>query len=471
MATQCLHCGSELYAGQRFCRYCGKPSGEFDEEAMPTQAMPQQPGTDPQREHARTAPQYKPDTNPVYTPPQQPQGYQLPVMPPALRPPLYPSAPTRGRSSWGWIIGLVSFGLIGAMVLAVILITSAVRRNRNRSAPPAIAASTRANEKNFGDMGVAGRDISITNRETKIKQSFPLTATSRFSLNIASGDVRVEAWDQPEAEVTVIKRGGSMSERSRSQVFFTDSGGDLAFRFDQSRARGIDVEVQIKLPRTLRQVSLEGASAEMRLAGVSGEVTIKTASGEVELSNVKGAVSVNSQSADLSISNVEGNVTATTQSGAIELSGIKGHIESSTTSGEIDLRDIIGSAKVKSVSGEINAAFTEILAGEPLEFNSTSGEIDLKFNAPVNLDFEAKTISGDIDLDDSLGIPVQKQIPGQQAEGRLGNGGQELTVKTVSGGISVSIEGEQPATNAPAGAASTPESKDQATQKAKGKGN
>lgn len=463
MATQCLYCGSELYAGQRFCRYCGKPSGQYDEEAMPTQAMPPQ-GADPQRERARTAPQYRPDTNPVYVPP-QPSSYQTPPGPPVMRPPLYPSVPTgKGRSPWAWIVGLISFGLIGAMVLTVVLITRTFRDNTSQSSGIPGATTPRANEEDFGRVGMPGREISVDGSETTIKQSFPLTANSRFSLDMASGEARIEGWDQPQAEITVIKRGSSRTNRSRAKIYFTNQAGDLAFRVDQSRARGVELEFLIKLPRSLRQVEINGASAELRLTGINSDVTVKSASGDVELSNIKGKVSASSQSGEIAISRIEGNVTTNTVSGSAELSEIKGRIESSSTSGKTELEEITGSAKVNSVSGQIDAAFIEIPAGEPMEFNSTSGKIDIKLNAPVNLDFEARTLSGSIEIDEALGIAVEERTPGQRARGRLGRGGQPLSVETTSGGITVNIEGKQPAAGEATEATEAPETKQQPGQ-------
>lgn len=470
MATQCIHCGSELYAGQRFCRYCGKSSGQLDEETMPTQAMPPQPGADPQRETGRTAPQYRPDTNPVYTPPSAAGSYQPSPMPPAMRHPFYPAAPpAKGRTSWGWIIGLISFGLIGALVLTVVLVSRTVRNNTGR-VQDVPASSARGSERNFGELGVEGRSIVVTGDETIIKQSFPLTANSKFSLNIASGEVRVEGWDQPVAEVQVIKRGGSRNDRPRSRVFFNDSGGDLSFRFDQGGARNVEIEVLVKLPRGLKQVNIEGTSAELTVAGVNSDVVVKTTSGQIEISDIKGEVTASSQSGGAQISDVEGNVSSSTASGTQSLENIKGRVSVNTASGDIEMEEIAGSVKANTASGDLSATFASVPSGEPVEFNTASGDIELKFEAPINFALDAKTISGEIKIDGIPGITVEKQTPGERAVGPIGNGGQPLTIKTASGDIRLDIEGEQPAATEPPKTTQAPEGKQQPAQ-GKGKGN
>lgn len=470
MATQCINCGSELYAGQRFCRYCGKTSGQFDEESMPTQAMPHQPGPEPPRESARTAPQYRPDTNPVYTPPHVSTNYQPPVGPPAMRPPFYqPAPPSKGRSSWAWIIALVSFGLLGAMIVGIVFITRAVKRGsppNNRTTAP---SSIRAGEQSFEEKEVGGRTISSAGNTTVIKQNFPLTANSKLSLNIPSGEVNIEGWDQPYAEVKMTKSGGSSSDRLKPSIFYNDGGGNLAFRIDQSNARNVVVGVQIKLPRIIKEVSIEGASAELNLEGITGEVIARTKSGQVDLSDIKGPILAESQSGEITISGVEGNVTVNTTSGALNISDIKGNIDSNSVSGETEIREIIGTASVKSVSGGISATFLEVIPGKSLSFNSTSGDIDLVFSAPANLDLDARTLSGDINIDEDLGIDVQKRTPGQQASGSLGTGGQELKINNTSGDITIEIDGENSGGRDATKPPPAPESKPQ--DQAKGKSN
>src|ERR1044071_7815189 len=93
MAEPCKTCGSELFAGQRFCRACGNPTDTLETSEAPTQQMPPATGEAPTqrmpemsddwgaRGSAHTAPQSRPNTNPVNRPPaayQAPNPYQAP---------------------------------------------------------------------------------------------------------------------------------------------------------------------------------------------------------------------------------------------------------------------------------------------------------------------------------------------------------------------------------------------------------
>src|SRR2546423_9962537 len=90
MAEPCKNCGSELFAGQRFCRACGNPTDTLDSGEAPTQPFADDP-LSPQgeattrrmpppedwgaRHTGNTAPQSRADTNPVGKPP---AAYQAP---------------------------------------------------------------------------------------------------------------------------------------------------------------------------------------------------------------------------------------------------------------------------------------------------------------------------------------------------------------------------------------------------------
>src|SRR5262245_17720035 len=123
MADNCKECGAEIFAGQRFCRMCGRATGDLPDEHAPTQNMPPPdqgpyPGWQgpPRQGPAATAPAQRPDTAPVY-PAQQPYyqaGYQPQV-------PMYPPPPAKSGFRVGWIFAFIGIGLFGAIIFAVLL--------------------------------------------------------------------------------------------------------------------------------------------------------------------------------------------------------------------------------------------------------------------------------------------------------------------------------------------------------------
>jgi DUF4097 and DUF4098 domain-containing protein YvlB len=251
-----------------------------------------------------------------------------------------------------------------------------------------------------------------------VAQTIPIDANTQFSIRSTNGSISIEAWDQPQAQIKLIKSGGSSRDRQNSKAAYSTEGGTLSVREGNTRG-GVELRYEIKLPRNLKNVRVEGTSTDVSLFGMNGSVSVNTTSGEVKLSGSRG------------------DVDATSNSGSIRISEATGRINVKTTSGDIELIGIRGSAAVSTVSGETRAVFERIARDEPLKFETTSGDIDLEFNEMFDADLDAETTSGDIVLDEDFGIAVQQKIPGQRAVGRIGKGGRPLLIRTVSGDINV----------------------------------
>jgi hypothetical protein len=328
-----------------------------------------------------------------------------------------PYNPPKKRSTWGWIVALISIGLFAAMFLGFLLIGRQIReRVRTRVDPPQVSTPN-TGETAFGEQGA-----SFSGRETIITKSFPLTAASRFSINNPNGEITIEGWDQPQAEVRVIKRGGSRSDRRNTEVYYAVEGDSLKIRTSPTRGRGVEVAYEIKLPRTLKLVTIESASGSASLADLKSAVSVSTASGDVQLSDIIGDVTLNSASGDVSLSEVTGKIKANAASGSIALTGITGSVQANTA------------------SGDIKAVFEGVTAGEPLEFSTANGDVEIEFKTDINADLDIETIKGDIEIDEKFQITPEKQIVGQRASGRIGAGGQRLKINTVNGDVKVISE-------------------------------
>lgn len=393
MAEYCENCSAEVFPGQRFCRSCGKPTPV--DEHLPTQRMGQDPGGS--RRQANTAPPVRPDTSPVYTPPPyyQSQTYQ----PPHLQQTMPPYAQPRSRSPWGWIIALVSVGFFAAIVLAIFIITSNDRRPERRTSPPAAQAAA-ASSKAIAD-------------------SFPLSANATVTLRNVGGNVTVEGWDEPRADVKITMRGGTAAERDALKVIIDKKPDSLSIQLPQGRNNNINVDYEIKLPRKLAKLEVSGASTGINIRDVEAAVTANTQSGSIDLTDITGDVSVS------------------TASGSIELSDVSGKISANTASGSIELNSVSGAVRSNTASGSIEAVFDRMDKATGLEFNTASGSIELQFQDELNVELDADTTSGDIELDDSFGITTEKKTVGQRASGQIGQGGPPLKIRTVSGDIRV----------------------------------
>jgi Toastrack DUF4097 len=378
MAEPCKNCGAELFAGQRFCRACGNPTDPLAAGEAPTQQFADEPapqGEAPTRRMAEpddwgarsvthTAPQSRPDTNPVGKPPSAyqapspyqapPTSYQLPPPPPAWRPPQYlpPPPPTSSRSSSTWAIVLAIF--LALMLGAMIAGQRIYKRVRDR-----IQASQQIPQEPPAPPAPA--------------QLLTLNKGAAVTVKTSSGNISLESWDNPQAEVQIVGRASvpptvKVGPDNNSLDLIAPQNGNVGFR--------------VKLPRELGAITISTASGEIRLTNVSGQISLATASGNLRLENVAGLERIRTASGD--------------------------------------------------ITGRLGAGT------HPLSIETASGDIRLTLQDSFNANFDARTLSGDISVNDAFNeVKVSKSLPGMQASGTIGTGGPAFTIRTASGDIRI----------------------------------
>ena len=399
MADRCNNCGAELFEGQQFCRACGTPTRQFSGEELPTQMLPgQQPQQQSPPNPLSTAPLSggRDTSDPVYTATNFPR-YQTPVAPQQQRPTspvgVQPPLPRRRKSRvWLYVVlGLIVF-FGGASLLAALFFASQPRQASRKVVrtvnPPFVPPPVPPHPMDMGDKGelVGGEGAEVSGNQTVTTKTYPLAKDGSFELHNINGNITVEGWDKQQAEVKIIRRGGSAEARDAVKIMHEQSAGRLAFNTMPEMQGGVrEVEYQVKLPRNLRELEIVSNNSNVELTGVN--------------------------TASLSINLQRGN---------IELEDVGGTINSRTMKGNTTV--VIGEDTARNA---------------PQVFNGVSGNIELEFAPGVNAELKAETVSGDIEVDEDLGVKVEKRMVGQQAVGRIGKGGQPIVVKTVSGNIKI----------------------------------
>jgi hypothetical protein len=130
-----------------------------------------------------------------------------------------------------------------------------------------------------------------------------------------------------------------------------------------------------------------------------------------------------------------------TVNGSIRAS-LDGRAAVSTVNGSIEV-DAATLTEATTVNGSIRATVrTDVSSPDDIKLSTVNGSVRLSLPEGVNADVSAKTVNGGItsDFDE---IEVRKKWGPRSAEGRLGNGGRELELRTVNGGIRISRGSEQ----------------------------
>lgn len=140
---------------------------------------------------------------------------------------------------------------------------------------------------------------------------------------------------------------------------------------------------------------------------------------------------------------------ATTVAGDIIAEGLRNAVNVASVSGNVRVATT-GTARAATVNGDVTASLGETDGGE-MEFVSVSGNVTVRLPRDVDAEVSAHTMSGEIesdfdlergpmargdddDEDDDGGLDFDIRI-GESASGKLGRGGPELSVTTISGNI------------------------------------
>lgn len=375
MADQCKECGAELLPRQRFCRQCGAPVARPLPEDILKKVF--QPET---KEDVSTL------TTPLATSPvtdkvsQQPTSYSPPQSRLTGVPPISPSP---RRSLWRRFLPLLLVGLIGGLLAGLLLAWMSRRTATQRVGPKAGPVKVVVDQPGSSDRALMSEEGAlVSDDKTVINGSYPLGDNATVSLTNITGNITIEGWDQPQADVRVVKEGGSEQDRQAVQIKLNSSKDLLSLETSPTRSSPVETHYELKLPSHVRAVEIKAADSAVKLSQMTGAITVS----------------------------VQGS--------------------------SIELKDTSGAVRTKIVKGETKATLSQS-PGEPLELSSISGDIELRLRGDINADIAAETIDGEIEADDGLKLKIEKRTMGQSATGRLGSGGVVIRIKTINGDIRI----------------------------------
>src|SRR5207249_622009 len=104
-------------------------------------------------------------------------------------------------------------------------------------------------------------------------------------------------------------------------------------------------------------------------------LTLRTSSGDLRVADVAGTLLLQATSGDMNLERVGGNVLASSASGDITINGLEGKLGARSASGDVRIK---------------NAALQE------LSVTSASGDVNLELTRTPEREWEAKSVSGDL---------------------------------------------------------------------------
>ena len=127
-------------------------------------------------------------------------------------------------------------------------------------------------------------------------------------------------------------------------------------------------------------------------------------------------------------------VDAHSVSGDVSVTGAEGNVRGGSVSGEVRMERLRASSiKASSVSGDVSVGVDALTGNGPLSFTSVSGSVTAELPKTIDADVTMRSVSGT--LDSEFPLTLNGRMSRHSLEARIGKGGRDLEVRTVSGDV------------------------------------
>lgn len=240
------------------------------------------------------------------------------------------------------------------------------------------------------------------NQKEDFQKTLPMDKDGTFILMNLNGPVSIQTWNRNEVEIQAEKAVRGRRENLDKIKIEIESGPRLITVntvFPKIRSFRGKVSYEIRVP--------EGLEIE-KINSVNGNI------------NISGPVT---------------DVRATTTNGNISISEASGQLFFSTTNGSVNTEDVQGEISARSTNGSIRLHVDSI--SDDIIVRTTNGGISLTIaSKDVDADVEASTTNGRVTTD--FPITIQGgQISKRRLNGRIGDGGPLLSLRTTNGSIKI----------------------------------
>lgn len=235
-------------------------------------------------------------------------------------------------------------------------------------------------------------------------KTLPLKAGDRFSLQNVNGGVAVATWKENKVEIKAVKTARNHQEDLEKVEIRVDEGAG-------------SVSVKAVWPKFPRRGNVNVDFTVMVPEGVDLDGVV-TVNGGIEIGGIYRRAEVGTTNGSITVKDASGELEAGTTNGSIHIARFEGRLEADTTNGQIKMEAV-------TIKGGLSA-------------ETTNGGITLAVASPetLNADLQAGTTNGHITVDFPITLQNLHQSK-RRIEGRIGQGGPEISLHTTNGSISL----------------------------------
>lgn len=242
--------------------------------------------------------------------------------------------------------------------------------------------------------------------DLQVPRNSPLFVTTQ------RGDVRVS---QRDKDVDL--------ETTHGDIFVEDTKGNASLRL-----RHGDLTVR----NVAGNVTVDGTVGDSNVSDVGGTVIFSGSyTGDVQLSHIAKQLRFNSIKTSLQLAKLDGDLSM--DRGDFRGNAITGPLRLDTQTKDIDLKNVSGDVHIDDTRGSIEV-HTALPLGR-VEISNRAGEINVGLPEKATFEVDAESDNGDIMTD----FPLNVNNAGRNAtaNGKVGNGGPSVRLKTNRGTIQI----------------------------------
>lgn len=128
---------------------------------------------------------------------------------------------------------------------------------------------------------------------------------------------------------------------------------------------------------------------------------------------------------------VNGNVTVDGATSEVKIGTVNGSVEAASTGGPVE---------ASTVNGSVSARMGRLVGTEDLNYSTVNGSIEVEFDGELtDADVEMSTVNGRFEI--NFPITIQGRLNPRHLRTRLGNGGRRIKLTTVNGNVELRRRG------------------------------
>ncbi|HYM12784.1 MAG TPA: DUF4097 family beta strand repeat-containing protein [Bryobacterales bacterium] len=281
----------------------------------------------------------------------------------------------------------------------------------------------RADQQTALEIVVDGDRVVVRTNEEKLSQARRISCDLEVSVpRQATIEGRASYGDYDINDLA----GGVDITSGNAGVRLTNIGGSAKVDLQRSDiVRAVDVK---------GDVEIQGRGTDIELENIAGQVTVSGSySGTLQFKNLAKPLHLESRNTDLRVERVPGTITM--DLGDFTGTNLIGPVRLITKSKDIHLEDFTQSLELETERGDIDLKPGSVPVAK-IDARSRSGNIDLEL--PDSAKFELRATTNRGEARNEYGSPLETETEGQGAKlkGKVGNG-PVLTITTDRGAVTV----------------------------------